>query len=106
MEQIVETTRLMETVQREIGKAFIGQDTLVRHALITLLAGGHVLVEGARVRVRLTIMRGAVKGVVSDTFDKAASPAVSDTFVGKLLSTVSDTFTKLLSQFGICRHQS
>ncbi|MDR3248941.1 MAG: MoxR family ATPase [Treponema sp.] len=36
----------LEQVKREIAHAFIGQDDLVNHALITLLAGGHLLVEG------------------------------------------------------------
>ena len=36
----------MRTLGDEIGKAFIGQRDLVDHALITLLAGGHLLVEG------------------------------------------------------------
>jgi MoxR-like ATPase len=34
------------SVKAEIAKAFIGQTELVDHALITLLAGGHLLVEG------------------------------------------------------------
>jgi MoxR-like ATPase len=38
--------RLMERIKGEIAKAFIGQARLVDHALITLLAGGHLLVEG------------------------------------------------------------
>jgi MoxR-like ATPase len=36
----------MRAVKTEIAKAFIGQFSLVDHALITLLAGGHLLVEG------------------------------------------------------------
>jgi MoxR-like ATPase len=37
---------VLAAVKREIAKAFIGQEDLVNHALITLLAGGHILVEG------------------------------------------------------------
>jgi MoxR-like ATPase len=36
----------MEKIRTEIAKAFIGQDELVGHVLVTLLAGGHILVEG------------------------------------------------------------
>jgi MoxR-like ATPase len=36
----------LHTVKAEIAKAFVGQKELVDHALITLLAGGHLLVEG------------------------------------------------------------
>ena len=36
----------MQAVQDEIAKAFIGQKELVHHALITLIAGGHLLIEG------------------------------------------------------------
>jgi MoxR-like ATPase len=37
---------ILESVKSEIAKTFIGQQDLVNHALITLLAGGHLLVEG------------------------------------------------------------
>jgi MoxR-like ATPase len=37
---------LLERIKAEVGKVFIGQKELVNHALITLLAGGHLLVEG------------------------------------------------------------
>jgi MoxR-like ATPase len=37
----------LDEVRAEVGKVFIGQEDLVDHALITLLAGGHLLVEGA-----------------------------------------------------------
>ena len=35
-----------EQMRSEIAKTFIGQQQLVEHALITLIAGGHLLVEG------------------------------------------------------------
>jgi MoxR-like ATPase len=37
---------VLDRIKEEIGHAFIGQRNLVNHALITLLAGGHLLVEG------------------------------------------------------------
>jgi len=36
----------MERVRAEISKVFVGQRALVDHVLITLLAGGHLLIEG------------------------------------------------------------
>ncbi|MDR2369933.1 MAG: MoxR family ATPase [Treponema sp.] len=41
-----EAAEILVKVKAEIAKAFIGQAELVDHALITLLAGGHLLVEG------------------------------------------------------------
>src|SRR5207247_271332 len=35
-----------ETLRREIGKVIVGQDDIVRGTLTSLLAGGHVLLEG------------------------------------------------------------
>ena len=37
----------IEQIRAEIAKVFIGQSELVEHSLITLIAGGHLLVEGA-----------------------------------------------------------
>jgi MoxR-like ATPase len=37
---------ILGSIKEEIGKVFIGQKSLVDHALITLIAGGHILVEG------------------------------------------------------------
>jgi len=33
-------------IEREVGKVIVGQRELVRHTLITLLAGGNALLEG------------------------------------------------------------
>jgi len=38
--------RLAESLRREIGKALIGQETVVEQVLVALFAAGHVLIEG------------------------------------------------------------
>ena len=37
---------LAERIETEIGKVIVGQQTVVRHVVISILAGGHVLLEG------------------------------------------------------------
>jgi len=41
-----EAHQLLLRVQAEIQKALIGQDEVIRQALVALLADGHVLIEG------------------------------------------------------------
>jgi MoxR-like ATPase len=38
--------RLYQAARREIGKVIVGQDDLIEQLLVTLFAGGHVLIEG------------------------------------------------------------
>ena len=42
-EKFVEIARLIE---KEVGRVIVGQQDVVRHALIAIIAGGHVLLEG------------------------------------------------------------
>ena len=35
-----------EKIETEIGKVIVGQNEVVRHVLVSILAGGHVLLEG------------------------------------------------------------
>ncbi len=37
---------LASAIRREVGRVIVGQEEVVRHVLISLLAGGHVLLEG------------------------------------------------------------
>ena len=46
MEQLMETSQLLETAQAEIRKAVIGQEATVEAMLIAVLARGHILLEG------------------------------------------------------------
>ena len=34
------------SIEREVGRIMVGQESVVRAALIALIAGGHVLLEG------------------------------------------------------------
>src|ERR1041384_1176776 len=35
-----------EKIETEVGKVIVGQNEVVRHVLVSILAGGHVLLEG------------------------------------------------------------
>lgn len=43
---VSEVRTFFERVSQEIGKVFVGQDELVTTALVALVSGGHVLIEG------------------------------------------------------------
>ncbi|MCL2266539.1 MAG: MoxR family ATPase [Treponema sp.] len=53
----------LEQVKNEIAKAFIGQKQLVDHALITLIAGGHLLVEGVPGLGKTLLVRALSKAI-------------------------------------------
>src|SRR4051812_29848742 len=36
----------VETIRREVARVLLGQDEVILHAMIAILAGGHVLIEG------------------------------------------------------------
>jgi MoxR-like ATPase len=50
-------------IKSEIAKAFIGQTRLVDHALITLIAGGHLLVEGVPGLGKTLLVRCLAKAI-------------------------------------------
>ncbi len=45
-ENLEKTYRIAQRLKEEIGRALIGQEAALQHALIALFAGGHVLIEG------------------------------------------------------------
>jgi MoxR-like ATPase len=57
----------MEQIKSEIAKAFIGQKQLVEHALITLIAGGHLLVEGVPGLGKTLLVRAIAKTIGGDS---------------------------------------
>jgi MoxR-like ATPase len=57
----------LETVKSEIARTFIGQRDLVDHALITLLAGGHLLVEGVPGLGKTLLVRCLARTVGGDS---------------------------------------
>jgi MoxR-like ATPase len=57
----------LDAVRAEVGRAFIGQKDLVDHALITLLAGGHLLVEGVPGLGKTLLVRALARAVGGDS---------------------------------------
>lgn len=57
----------LELVKNEIAKAFIGQKSLVEYALITLTAGGHLLVEGVPGLGKTLLVRALAKAIGGDS---------------------------------------
>jgi len=57
----------LEKMKLEIGKVFIGQKTLVEHALISMLAGGHLLVEGVPGLGKTLLIRAMAKAIGGDS---------------------------------------
>ena len=53
----------LEQVKKEIAKAFIGQKQLVDYALITLISGGHLLVEGVPGLGKTLLVRALAKTI-------------------------------------------
>jgi MoxR-like ATPase len=64
---IVEAKFALEKVKTEIARAFIGQKELVNQLLITLLAGGHILVEGVPGLGKTLLVRAAAKAIGGDS---------------------------------------
>jgi MoxR-like ATPase len=58
---------VLERVKEEIAHAFIGQRELVDQALITLLAGGHLLVEGAPGLGKTLLVRSLAQAIGGDS---------------------------------------
>ena len=57
----------LEQIRSEAAKAFIGQRQLVEHSLITLIAGGHLLVEGVPGLGKTLLVRALAKTIGGDS---------------------------------------
>jgi len=96
----------LEQVRNEIAKAFIGQKQLVDHALITLIAGGHLLVEGVPGLGKTLLVRAMAKAVGGDSkriqFTPDLMPSditgniMLDPATGKFVTRKGPVFTNLL----------
>ena len=62
-----QAAKKLQEVKDEIAKAFIGQRVLVDHSLITLIAGGHLLVEGAPGLGKTLLVRALAKAIGGDS---------------------------------------
>ncbi|MDR1106784.1 MAG: MoxR family ATPase [Treponema sp.] len=96
---------ILGTVKTEIAKAFIGQGELVDYSLITLLAGGHLLVEGVPGLGKTLLVRCLAKAIgglsrrVQFTPDLMPSDitgnVILDTVTGKFLFRRGPVFANL-----------
>jgi MoxR-like ATPase len=86
---------ILDTVKAEIGRAFIGQRELVDHALITLLAAGHLLVEGAPGLGKTLLVRAMARAIGGDSKRVQFTPDLmpGDITGNIMLDTQSGKFT-------------
>ena len=97
---------MIERVKQEIAKVFIGQKELVDHTLITMLAGGHLLVEGVPGLGKTLLVRALAKTIGGDSkriqFTPDLMPSdisgniMLDVQVGKFITRKGPVFTNIL----------
>ncbi|MDR3147624.1 MAG: MoxR family ATPase [Treponema sp.] len=97
---------ILERIREEIGHAFIGQRDLVDYALITLLAGGHLLVEGAPGLGKTLLVRSLAQAIGGDSRRVQFTPdlmpsditgnVMLDTRTGQFSTRKGPVFTNLL----------
>ena len=95
----------LEKVKSEIAKVFIGQKQLVDHAIITLIAGGHLLVEGVPGLGKTLLVRALAKTIAGESkrvqFTPDLMPAditgniMLDTVTGKFVTRKGPVFANL-----------
>ena len=103
---ISEAGQALEKVKREISRAFIGQVELVNQLLITLLAGGHILVEGVPGLGKTLLVRAAAKALGGDSRRVQFTPdlmpsdvtgsVILDTPTGNFITKKGPVFTNIL----------
>ena len=101
-----EAGQALEKVKKEIARAFIGQEELVNQLLITLMAGGHILVEGVPGLGKTLLVRAAAKALGGDSrriqFTPDLMPSdvtgsvILDTTTGNFITKKGPVFTNIL----------
>jgi len=93
-QRIKEAALALERVRAEIARAFIGQEKLVNELLITLLAGGHILVEGVPGLGKTLLVRAAARAIGGDSRRVQFTPDLmpSDVTGSVILDTASGNF--------------
>jgi MoxR-like ATPase len=96
---------VLEKIKGEIARAFIGQGELVDHALITLLAGGHLLVEGVPGLGKTLLVRSLAQAIGGESKRVQFTPDLMpgditgnimlDTQSGKFITRKGPVFTNL-----------
>ena len=96
----------LEKVKQEIAKVFIGQKDLVDHALIALLAGGHLLVEGVPGLGKTLLVRALARAIGGDSRRVQFTPDLMpsditgnimlDVQAGKFITRKGPVFTNIL----------
>jgi len=96
----------LEKTRQEIAKVFVGQNDLVEHALITLLAGGHLLVEGVPGLGKTLLVRALAKAIGGDSRRVQFTPdlmpsditgsVMLDVQAGKFITRKGPVFTNIL----------
>jgi MoxR-like ATPase len=103
---IGKAAELLERVKAEIAKAFIGQKQLVDELLVTLLAGGHILVEGVPGLGKTLLVRAAARALGGDSRRVQFTPdlmpsdvtgsVILDTATGNFITRKGPVFTNIL----------
>ena len=98
--------RALQQVKEEIEKVFVGQRDLVEHSLISLLAGGHLLVEGVPGLGKTLLVRVLAKAIGGDSKRVQFTPDLMpsditgnimlDVQAGKFITRKGPVFTNIL----------